>query len=187
MVSADRSDEELLGAVSSDPDAFAQFYDRYEAAVVGYLAGRVSDPELVADLTAEVFAAALGGAARYRPVQSTAAAWLLTIAHNVWVNSVRSRRVEARARLRLGIREAVSFQDDELERVESIASRGAWLADLLASLPVEQAEAIRARVLDERDYQEIAGELETSELVIRKRVSRGLASLREAFGKEDVP
>lgn len=186
MSSGDRSDGELLAAVRSDPDAFAHFYDRYEMAVVGYFAGRISDPELAADLTAEVFAAALRAATRYRPVHATAAGWLLTIAHNVWANSVRSRRVEARARLRLGIREAVSFQDEELERVELLASRGVWLTDLLASLPPEQAEAVRARVLDERDYSEIAAELETSSLVIRKRVSRGLASLREAFGKEDV-
>lgn len=187
MRSSDRGDGELLREVRSDPDAFADFYDRYETAVVGYLAVRVSDPELVADLTAEVFAAALRGAARYRPDAPTAAGWLLTIAHNVWANSVRSRRIEARARRRLGIREAVSFQDDELERVESIASGGSWLTDLLASLPPEQAQAIRARVLDEREYGEIATELETSPLVIRKRVSRGLASLREAYEREDVP
>jgi DNA-directed RNA polymerase specialized sigma24 family protein len=34
-------------------------------------------------------------------------------------------------------------------------------------------------VLDERPYHEIAGELRCSELVIRKRVSRGLARVRE--------
>jgi RNA polymerase sigma factor (sigma-70 family) len=185
--SPERSDSELLGAVRSDPDAFAHFYDRYETVVVGYLARRVFDPELVADLTAEVFAAALHGAAGYRPGAPTAVGWLLTIAHNVWANSVRGRRVEARARLRLGIRDAVSFQEDELERVESIASHGEWLSDLLMRLPSEQAQAIRARVLEERDYGEIAYELQTSELVIRKRVSRGLASLRKAFEKEDVP
>jgi DNA-directed RNA polymerase specialized sigma24 family protein len=33
-------------------------------------------------------------------------------------------------------------------------------------------------VLEERDYGEIAAALETSELVIRKRVSRGLTTLR---------
>lgn len=182
----DRSDAELLGAVRSDPDAFGSFYDRYEAAVVGYFARRVRDPEVVADLTGEVFAAALGSARRYRPTHPTAAAWLLTIAHNIWINSARRRRVEARARLRLGIRDAVSFQDVELERVEAIGSSGTWLTSLLDGLPREQAEAIRARVLDDREYGEIAQELETSELVIRKRVSRGLASLRRTLEKEDV-
>ena len=99
----------------SDSDAFAVFYDRYEAAIVGYLARRVRDPELVADLTAEVFAAALQAAPRYRASESTAAGWLCTIAHNTLAKSVRSRRVQDNARTRLGIRDAVSFQDDELE------------------------------------------------------------------------
>lgn len=182
-----RSDAELLRESRSDATAFAAFYDRYETAVVGYLVRRVADPELVADLAAEVFAAALSGAARYRPSQPTAASWLFAIAHNTLATSMRRRRVEARARLRLGIRDAVSFDDNELDRVEALASDDSWLADLLSRLPREQAEAIRARVLDERSYPDIAGELATSELVVRKRVSRGLATLRRELNKEKRP
>ena len=86
----------------SDADAFAVFYDRYEAAIVGYLARRVRDPELVADLTAEMFAAALRAAPRYRASESTAAGWLFTIAHNTLAKSVRSRRVQDSARTQSG-------------------------------------------------------------------------------------
>jgi acetyl esterase/lipase len=49
-----------LAATRTDETAFVAFYDRYESAVVGYLGRRVADPETVADLTAEVFVAALG-------------------------------------------------------------------------------------------------------------------------------
>src|SRR5579875_784534 len=70
-----RSDAALLQGCRSDASAFAVFYDRYERAVVGYLARRVRDPEVVADLTAEVFAAALQAASRYRPSEPTAAGW----------------------------------------------------------------------------------------------------------------
>ena len=172
-----RSDAELLGEALSNPGAFASFYDRYESAIVGYFARRVRDPEIVADLTAEVFAAALQGAEGYRPLQPTAIAWLFAIAHNTLVTSVRRRRVEAQARLRLGIRDAVSFTDDELDRVEAVAGEQGLTA-LLDALPRGQRDAIRARVLDERDYPEIATELQCSELVVRKRVSRGLTTLR---------
>ena len=74
-------------------------------------------------------------------------------------------------------------QDDELERLRAFSRSDQWLTDLLDSLPSEQAAAVRARVLDERGYPEFAAELGTSELVIRKRVSRGLASLRSELGK----
>ena len=49
-------------------------------------------------------------------------------------------------------------------------------------LPPEQRAAIAAHVVDERPYGEIAGELHTSEAVVRKRVSRGLASMRRRMG-----
>jgi RNA polymerase sigma-70 factor (ECF subfamily) len=186
-VGDERRDAELLGATRSDGSAFAVFYDRYEAAVVGYFARRVGNPEVVADLTAEVFASALSAAPRYRPSQPTAASWLFTIAHNTLADSSRRQRVEARARLRVGIRDAVAFQDDELDRVIALTRSDSWLTDLLARLPAEQAVAVRARVLEERSYPEIAVELGTSELVIRKRVSRGLAALRTELDEGKGP
>ena len=47
------------------------------------------------------------------------------------------------------------------------------------SLPADQRDAVQARIVEERPYPEIARELRTSEMVVRKRVSRGLATLRE--------
>jgi RNA polymerase sigma factor (sigma-70 family) len=143
----------------------------------------VRDPEVVADFTAEVFAAAFHAASRYHPAHPTAGAWLFTIARNTLLHSLRKKRVEAKARLRLGIRDAVSFADDELDRVEVLASDGSWLTELLGQLPRDQAEAIRAHVLHDRPYPEIATDLRTSELVMRKRVSRGLARLRDELEK----
>jgi DNA-directed RNA polymerase specialized sigma24 family protein len=44
------------------------------------------------------------------------------------------------------------------------------------------AVAVRARVIDEDAYPDIAERLRCSEQVVRKRVSRGLARLRSAEG-----
>ncbi len=172
------SDGELLAATRADADAFAAFYDRYERLVVGYFARRTGNPEVAADLTAEVFAAALGAAHRYRDEAPTAAGWLFWIAHNTLAKSLRRGRVEAHARQRLGIREPIEFASDELERVESAASTDGWVTELLERLPPLQRDAVRARIVDERSYPDIAGELKTSELVVRQRVSRGLSTLR---------
>src|ERR1700680_2687084 len=109
MGPGEASDGELLGTTGSQPDAFATFYDRYETAVVGYFTRRNGDPEVAADLTAEVFAAALRAAQRDRPETPTAAGWLFTIARNTLAKSLRRGRVEAHARRRVGIREAVAF------------------------------------------------------------------------------
>ncbi len=171
------SDSELLAMSRSEPDAFAAFYDRYEHSVAGYFARRTGDPELAADLSAEVFAAALGASRRYKPQTPSAAGWLFTIAHNTLMKSLRRGRVEAVARRRLGV-EPIELAPAELEQVANVASSGGWVIDLLDRLPPLQREAVRARIVDERSYPDIAGELQTSELVVRKRVSRGLSKLR---------
>src|ERR1700754_3087336 len=77
---ASRSDEELLGAVAREPAAFSAFYRRHVDDVLGFLARRSGDPELAADLTAEVFATVLLKARRYRPERGTPTAWLFAIA-----------------------------------------------------------------------------------------------------------
>jgi DNA-directed RNA polymerase specialized sigma24 family protein len=53
---------------------------------------------------------------------------------------------------------------------------------LLTTLPAEQRSAIRAHVIDERGYGDIANDLQVGEPVVRQRVSRGLAALRGRIG-----
>jgi RNA polymerase sigma factor (sigma-70 family) len=172
------SDACLLAATRLDPESFAVFYRRYERLVLGYFMQRARDPELAADLCAEVFASALRASSRYRPEAPTAMAWLLTIAQRTFAGSRRRGRVEAGARRFVGIRDAVSFSGEELERIEALAPLDGQALALLDELPPDQREAIRAHVLHEHSYSEIASQLQLSELVIRKRVSRGLITLK---------
>lgn len=179
------SDERLLvRSAGGDPDAFATFFDRHLAAVTAYFRARVSEPELAYDLAAETFAAVVVAASRFDPAQGSAAGWLFGIARNKLRESLRHGRVQAAARLRLGL-EPQLLEDTDLERVEALASNGAGELDaLVAALPAEQRDALIARVVDERPYAEIAVQLGCSEMVVRQRVSRGLARLRT--GLEEV-
>jgi RNA polymerase sigma factor (sigma-70 family) len=172
------SDAQLLAAIAEcDDRAFSAFYRRHLGMVVGWCARR-TDPELAADLTAEVFAAVLIAAVRYEPAHDSAVAWLLGIARNVLGHSVRRGQVDAQARRRLGA-SPLTVEDEDLVRVIELAELGATSAtDLLAVLPPDERVAVRERVIEERGYGEIARSLGCSELVIRKRVSRGLARLR---------
>jgi RNA polymerase sigma factor (sigma-70 family) len=162
--------------------AFEALYRNHERAVAGFLAARVGSPELVADLTSEVFAAALLSWRRDGSRPRDGRAWLLGIAHHKLVDSHRRRRVEDDARRTLGMR-PTPISDESLARIEQLTS-STPARDLADALPTEQREAVNARVLEERTYAEIARELELSEQVVRKRVSRGLARLRAALGGE---
>lgn len=173
------SDAQLLAAIAGcDDRAFSAFYRRHLRTVVRWCARRTGDPELAADLTAEVFAAVLIGAARYQPTQGSAVGWLIGIARNVVGHSARRGRVDARARQLLGA-SALTVQDDDLARVLELAGGEPSAAvSLLDGLPADERAAVHARVIEERGYGEIAQSLGCSEMVIRKRVSRGLARLR---------
>jgi DNA-directed RNA polymerase specialized sigma24 family protein len=67
-------DAELIAATArGDADAFAVLYRRHLPRVVGFGLRATGDPEVAADLAAEVFAAALASCPRYRPQHDSAA------------------------------------------------------------------------------------------------------------------
>lgn len=177
----DRSDEELLSATPDDVEAFATFYRRHEHAVLAFFHRRTHDPEMTADLTAETFAAALLAAPRFRPGPTPARAWLFGIANNKLLQSLDRGRVDRGARRRLSM-EPLVLEDETLRRIERIGT-DARVSALLNDLPAAQAEAVRGRIIDERAYDELAKTLRTSESVVRKRVSRGLATLKRRIGE----
>jgi RNA polymerase sigma factor (sigma-70 family) len=175
----DVEDAELLGAAArGDQAAFAVFYLRWLPQVVGYHLRRTHDRELAFDLTAETFAAVVAGCGRFDPARGSAPGWLFEIAAHKLGDSVRRARVESSARRRLRL-DPVVVEDVDLERVQELAS----LADserlmaLLAGLPESQRVAVERRVLEERSYPEIAGELRCSEAATRGVVPNGVASV----------
>lgn len=172
------SDAELLGLAAAEPEAFGVFYDRFEAELLAFFYRATGRADIAADLTAEVFAAALQSTRRFDPALGSARAWLFGIARHELADTWRRGRVEDRARRSLEI-EAVVLSDAALERIEHElgTDRGDAL-QLLEELPAEQRRAIQGRVLEDRDYAELADALECSASVVRQRVSRGLRTLR---------
>jgi RNA polymerase sigma factor (sigma-70 family) len=170
------SDAELLTRTASDPEAFGVFYDRFEAGVLAYFYRATGRAELAADLTAEVFAAALESACRFDATRGSAGGWLFGIARHELADLWARGHVEDRARRRLGL-EPLMLTDDALERIEGVGADTDAL-ELLAGLPEEQRRAVSGRVLEEKEYAELAAALACSESVVRQRVSRGLRSLR---------
>ena len=175
MRTSSRTDEDLLSA--TDARSFEVFYLRHVDTVLGYFARRTGDADLAADLTSETFAAALSGRRRYRPRKGAAAAWLFGIASRKLADAQRRGYAERRMCRRLGM-ERIDLTDADVAHIEALGE-----SVLLEGLPPAQADAIRAHVVDERGYDEIAGDLHTSEAVVRKRVSRGLATARRRIGR----
>jgi RNA polymerase sigma-70 factor, ECF subfamily len=181
----ERTDAQLLAQTASDPEAFGAFYRRHVHAVLAYTLSRTRRAELAADLTAEVFAAALEHHHRFDERRGPARAWLLSMASSKLVDAARRGRVEDRARRRLQIAPR-ELTNADLERVEQLVdlAHGLDVAALVDDLPAEQRQAVLARVVDERSYADIASTLQTSPSVVRQRVCRGLSALRRRVKQE---
>lgn len=177
------TDEELLRRTPRQAAAFDAFYVRHERLVLGYLRKRTTSSDVAIDLAAETFVAALASVKRFRPDEGPAVAWLLGIARHKLLRSIEKGRVEERARRKLGA-PRLELLDERLERVDRLGSRS--VDELLAQLRPREAEAVRARVLEELSYPELAERMQCSTLVARKHVSRGLLTLRTIVEHDDV-
>lgn len=175
------SDRDLLTAAErGDAEAFAAFYRRYADLVLAYARRRLATPELAADLMMEVFAAALIAVRRQGASQvDDPAAWLFGIARNKLVDAYRRGGNEDAARRALEL-EPIALDDEDLARIDELSHEGR-VAELLRALPRAQRDAIQARIVEDRSYDDIARELRCSPMVVRKRVSRGLANLRTSL------
>jgi RNA polymerase sigma-70 factor (ECF subfamily) len=174
-----RTDAELLGAARNDPQAFREFYDRYALWVRVWFVRQTGSESAALDLTAETFAQAWHSLKRFRDLaDGSGAPWLFGIARNLLRQYHKHNRIETAARERLGLPAAA--EGDEYEAVdERVAARS--LAPALASavrlLPPDQRAALELRVVQQLDYDEVAGRLGISQNAARLRVSRALRSL----------
>jgi RNA polymerase sigma-70 factor, ECF subfamily len=178
-----RHDRQLLDAAArGDASAFGEFYRRHVRSLIAFFLHRTGSAEVAADLAHETWVAALQAVARYRG-DGAPAGWLYGIARHKLALSRRRGRVEASARERLA-RDPLELDEADTRQIERLAAVlpvETPALDLLERLPEPQREAIRARMLDEQEYPEIARDLQCSEAVVRQRVSRGLRTLREGL------
>jgi RNA polymerase sigma factor (sigma-70 family) len=179
-----RTDEELLSAIAAnDPAAFTQFYRRHLPMTLAYLMRHTRDPELAADAAAEVFAGVLLGAHRYRDEAFSAGPWVIGLARNKLQLSLRQGRIEAQDRKRLGF-EPLALQDADLERVAGMADEGAGsLSAMVDGLPDQERHVVLSPVVQEQGHRQVATELRCSEMVVRKRASRGLSRIRDRLAR----
>jgi RNA polymerase sigma-70 factor (ECF subfamily) len=164
------------------PAEIEQLYRDHARRLAGYLMRATGDAEVAADLTAETFAAALIARERYRPELGAPTTWLYGIAAHKLTDWRRRGYAEDRARRRLRI-ERPRLSEEDVAELTRLADE-VTVIELLDDLPSDQRQAVRARLVDERAYGEIAVAEGVSEAAIRQRVSRGLAGLRQRMGDD---
>ena len=85
----------IIAQAIANPAAFTPIYEHYVDAIYGYCQRRVTDPDLAADLTSQIFIKAISALPRYRTSSNETSfrSWLFTIAHNLVIDSHRTRHL----------------------------------------------------------------------------------------------
>jgi RNA polymerase sigma factor (sigma-70 family) len=171
-----------------DPSTFADVYVEYHEQVLRFFARRTFDPETAFDLMAETFAELFAHIDGFRgETEEQGRAWMWTVARHQLYRWRERGLVERRSIERLGVPIATLGQV-EYERIEDLADLQRvrpQLEQALDQLASDQREALRMRVLEHREYDDIAQQCGASPQVIRARVSRGLRQLAKSLAEAE--
>jgi RNA polymerase sigma-70 factor (ECF subfamily) len=182
-----------LAEIASDPDAFEWFYRRHVEAVQRFVARRVEDPYLAADLTADVFVAAIESAGSYRRSRGEPAAWLFGIARNVVAGERRRNAKELRTATRVRGRELL--EEDDLaaldERIDGESAARALYREL-DRLPEGERAILELVAVDGLSVGEAGRALGIGGVAARVRLHRARRRLQNgldlhSLGTHDLP
>jgi RNA polymerase sigma factor (sigma-70 family) len=173
--------------IGHDSAVFEEFYREHIGAVQDFVARRVADTHLVADLTAETFLAAIVAAPGYRSGRGKPRAWLFGIARNVVHGEHRRAGRERRAGARI---EGYRLLDgDDVERLQEridAAARSRRLHAALGELSGEEREIFELHALDELSPREAAAVLGIHPVTARVRLHRARVALRSSLFNEEI-
>jgi len=177
-----------LRRIATDPDAFEAFYREHVEAVQRFVARRIDDRDRAADLTAEIFLAAIASAGAYRPGRGAPVAWLFGVARNVVADD---RRRQARERRATGeITGRRLLDDDDITRIEArldAAARSRALYRALDALPETERAVLELVAVDDLPVAQAAAALGIRPVTARVRLHRARRTLRAQLAPDDVP
>jgi RNA polymerase sigma factor (sigma-70 family) len=165
---------------------FERFYRANVDAVTAYFGRRTADPQLVADLTADTFVAAITGFGSFDPRKGSARAWVFGIARHVFAAHCQSHS-QRRDQLRrlAGRRDLDPDQVEELlERIDAERA-GRGLLTELAALPETDRAVIELVDIAGLRPKDAAAALGLPPGTVRMRLMRARARLRRRSHESD--
>jgi RNA polymerase sigma factor (sigma-70 family) len=177
-----------LPRIAHDPVVLEAFYREHVDAILRFVTRRVDDPHLAADLTAEVFLAAVGAAASYRPDRGAPIAWLYGIARVTVAGELRRSARERRATARVEGRRLLD--DDDIARLQDRIDAQAQARRLYAALdrlPDGERAVLELVALDGLSAREAAAALGIRPVTARVRLHRARNALGHQLSDDEAP
>lgn len=170
---------EHLRWIGTDPDLFELFYREHVEGLQRFVARRIGERDRAADLTAEIFLAAVESAHRYRSGRGTPKAWLYGIARVVVADDHRRRGRDRDRSERL--RGSTLLDVHDAARIDAridAATRSRRLYAAMEQLPEGERAVLELVALDELTLVEAAAAAGVRPVTARVRLHRARRKLR---------
>ena len=162
-------------------EVFRHLYAEHFSAVLGFALRRVDRPEDAADVVADTFLVAWRRLAHV-PSGAETRPWLYGVARRVLANHRRGegRRTSLGGRLRDELTAVVPDRTDEVVQ-------RAVVTDAMRRLSARDQEVLELHLWEGLEAREIAEVLGLTGVVVRPRLSRARARLRDLLGNDPPP
>jgi RNA polymerase sigma factor (sigma-70 family) len=179
MTAREARGEPPVRSVGTDPAAFTEFYRAHLDEVTRFVTRRVADPQLAADLTADVFLAVIEAAADYRGSFGGPRTWLFGIARNVIAAEFRRSARQRRAEGLIAGRRLLDADDvDRLVAKIDAFRHVRELHEELRALPDGERAVLELVAVDGLSVAETAAVLGIRPVAARVRLHRARRALR---------
>ena len=176
-------DAHLLQRIGQrDRPAFSQLYDRYSGILYSTILRVLNNPDEAADDLQEVFVQIWDKAGGYDPALGKPFNWALTLARNKAIDRLRSLR------RRYSFIEEITNETEEENHAFATSpddvfthEQAALIRAAVATLPLEQRQAIEMAFLGGLTHDEIAAALNQPLGTIKARIRRGMLKLRDSL------
>jgi RNA polymerase sigma-70 factor (ECF subfamily) len=179
----------MIRVRDEEPNAFEELVEKYQHRLVAVLHHLVGNAEEAEDLAQEVFLRIYRARKKYR-ARAKFSTWLFTIANNLALNSLRSRRRKASVPLPssdsgpLGPRPAEQLVQDRAHQPSHRIQQdelAAIIRRALEDLNERQRVAVLLNKFEEMSYAEIADVMGLTTKAVKSLLSRARTNLREAL------
>ncbi|RSN46728.1 RNA polymerase sigma factor [Actinomadura sp. WAC 06369] len=144
------ADGRIVERSRSEPEAFAELYDRHAPAVHRYVRRRLGE-QAAEDIVAETFLAAFRQRNRYDTARPDARPWLYGIAANLVGKHRRSETRKLRALARTGVDPVADTATERVDERVSASAASRRLARALAGLSAGDREVLLLAACPPRD------------------------------------
>lgn len=178
----ERAAEQLMERLARrDQSALERLYDRYSALVYSLLLRMTQETASAEELTQEVFLKVWRNAHLYESSRGSLEAWLVTVARNIALDHIRSKREKQRRREDAETL-AVAVAQPRTEEWVDRRKRMGQVRTLMASLPEDQRRALELAYFEGLSQTEIAARLQQPLGTVKSWVRNALLRLRDELG-----